>query len=43
MELDSAGNAVAPNRPGIGMDVDWDSVDDSTHTHLNLTGIGTAS
>jgi L-alanine-DL-glutamate epimerase-like enolase superfamily enzyme len=32
LTLDPAGNAVAPDGPGIGMAVDWDYVDDTTRT-----------
>lgn len=35
--LDGNGHVHAPEAPGLGIDIDWDAVDDSTHSFLSAT------
>jgi L-alanine-DL-glutamate epimerase-like enolase superfamily enzyme len=35
--LDGNGHVHAPEAPGLGIDIDWDAVDDSTHCLVSAT------
>jgi L-alanine-DL-glutamate epimerase-like enolase superfamily enzyme len=35
--LDGNGHVHAPEAPGLGIDIDWDAVDDSTHSFVGAT------
>jgi L-alanine-DL-glutamate epimerase-like enolase superfamily enzyme len=36
LPLTSDGNIVAPIKPGLGIDIDWDTVDDSTYKKFDI-------
>lgn len=38
LPLDGDGMMHPPEAPGLGIDIDWDAVDDATHAHLRATG-----